>query len=276
MAQFKFNRATFKDKSEFISQGRRCATAVPNALQKDRVERELASVRAARIESVSINVQFTHITDGREGSIKEDQRVNQIEILNKAYSDYGIKFIYKPSSVITHNRPAWFLMGHRSRAEREAKMTLHVPPEYNLNFYTAGLQSGLLGWATFPWDLAGDRIMDGVVILYSSLPGGTAEPYNLGYTAVHEVGHWLGLYHTFQDGCDGSGDMVDDTVAHASPNYGCPEQGRNGACQVGEEAPIRNYMNYVDDSCMDEFTEGQIAGIKDHITAYRHDLMIGP
>ena len=115
---FKINRAEFVSQEEFINTGRRCGAKIPNPLEMNRIRGEVNSMRSAfagKLETVTINVQFTHVTNGSQGTITEDQRLKQIEVLNNAYSKTGVQFSYNPSSVRTIDKPGWFFMDLQPR-----------------------------------------------------------------------------------------------------------------------------------------------------------------
>ena len=126
-----------------------------------------------------------------------------------------------------------------------------VSPSTHLNIWVCNISGGILGYAQFP---GGPSATDGVVVLYSSLPGGSAAPYNEGRTLTHEVGHYLNLRHIWGDGRCNRDDFVSDTPTSDAPNYGCPSF---PTVNCRSTDMTMNYMDYVDDSCMYMFSEGQ-------------------
>ena len=84
---------------------------------------------------------------------------------------------------------------------------------------------------------------------------------------THEVGHWLGLYHTFENGCYDPGDLIDDTSAHDNPDFDC--DGSLDTCPSEGENPIENFMNYTPDACMKEFNAGQFTRMLAEWNAFR-------
>ncbi|KFZ03843.1 hypothetical protein V502_10613 [Pseudogymnoascus sp. VKM F-4520 (FW-2644)] len=136
-----------------------------------------------------------------------------------------------------------------------------------LNIYTIGQSNQLDEFnSSYPWDYQSKPQMDGILIDYNFLPGGSNVGYNTGKVLVRAVGHWVGLFNTYEGGCNG-GDQVDDTPAEASPARGCPV-GRNSCAAPGND-PIDNLMDGTDDNCRVRFTNGQYNRLAQTLNQYR-------
>jgi Pregnancy-associated plasma protein-A len=277
---FVFQGRVYASQKAFIDSGARCATREVSEFEQRILalkHQSWRSERAARGErvgqrapgSVVVPVYFHVINAGSglaNGDLPQSQIDQQIAVLNAAYA--GSPFVFQLVAVTRTTNPAWFAMAKGSAAEAQAKAALRQGGANALNFYTANIGGNLLGWATFPSDYAAQPMNDGVVVLFSSLPGGAAFPYDEGDTGTHEVGHWVGLFHTFQGGCTRTGDQVADTASERTPAYGCPT-GRDSCRRQAGVDPITNFMDYTDDACMFTFTAGQNSRMDAQFQQYR-------
>jgi hypothetical protein len=269
----------FKGKNGVMQDGSRCGSREPGPSQVRRMEEEVKAWmeenpdhhRILQTKTVTIPVAFHVIyhSDGR-GNISDTMIADQISVLNAAFQPHG--FAFTLSSTDRTVSDSWYTDCYNQ--ESAMKNALKKDIKTYLNIYTCSPSGGTLGWAYFPGspsDTASNSYLAGVCLLDESLPGGTASPYNLGDTATHEVGHFLGLYHTFQGGCAKSttsgGDLVSDTPAEKSPAFGCPKN-RNTCSSSGAD-PIKNFMDYTDDYCMDHFTSGQKTRMHAMTSKYR-------
>lgn len=251
----------------------RCSTRDVPAERKARIEADVAA-RLARSTSQLTNggvipVYWHSITNSSgQGGPTQQMIDDQMNVLNEAFASTGWSFTLVSVDETANN--SWYTCDG-GNCEFQMKSALRQGSADDLNVY-ANNMNDLLGWATFPDEYEQWPIYDGVVVLTSSLPNGGAENYQQGDTLTHEVGHWMGLYHTFQDGCEkhgtNGGDMVADTPAEGSPAFGCPFE--RDTCQhlLGFD-PTGNFMDYTYDKCMVTFSPGQDARMDTLFAAYR-------
>jgi hypothetical protein len=215
--------------------------------------------------SIEIKTYFHVITrsDGT-GGVTAQQVNDQIEVLNDGYGGqtstnaWHTPFRFELAGLDYTANDDWYnwnWLAEPNDDDKEAKTALRQGGWADLNVYVTNFDPfGLLGYAVYPKTTK--LVRDGVVILNESLPGGSAAPYNEGDTLTHEVGHWLNLAHTFENGCSAPGDFVADTpyqkdgvnIFYCDAFDTCKQPGMD---------PVHNFMSYGTDPCLDQFTRGQ-------------------
>jgi hypothetical protein len=206
-------------------------------------------------------------------NISDAQIQSQIDVLNQDFtatnSDFGsIPALFAGVAanvditfeLVTINRKATTKTSWGTRdAMKKTKQGGINPtsPATTLNLWVCTIGGGILGYAQFP---GGSSTTDGVVCdskYVGVTPNSSAAyPYNLGRTASHEVGHWMNLRHIWGDATCGS-DLVSDTPAHNTANYGVPTYPHLSTCAGTPVEMTMNYMDYTDDRGMYMFTAGQ-------------------
>ncbi|MEO7804835.1 MAG: zinc metalloprotease [Actinomycetota bacterium] len=240
---------------------------------------------SATLAATTIPVYFHVITDALGiGNVPDALIMEQIRIMNDSFSGLSggpgsnFQFALTDAGIDRTVNTAWFNMTAGSAEESAAKTALRKGDAKTLNVYTADSRwkGGRVSWATFPWNYKFNPSMDGVVLNFLHMPG---TGLSLGDVAVHEAGHWLGLYHTFQgywvndqgvqsgSGCVDPGDYVTDTPAEDRPASGCPIG--SDTCTSEGADPIHNFMDYSDDACQTEFTAGQVSRMEQKYIEYR-------
>ncbi len=207
------------------------------------------------------------------GNISDQRIKDQVKVLNQDYGaiagssgekGFNTKIQFQLAGITRTVNDNWF----DDRNEVQFKQALGWDQKRYLNVYVNSA-GGYLGYSYLPQEDAGD-VYDGVVVVYEAVGGRNNgyDYYDQGRTLVHEVGHYLGLLHTFEgygcyEGYD-SGDLIADTHSESDEHYDCRQ---TSTCGTPDD--IHNYMNYTEDTCMYEFTPEQANRMICSIVNYR-------
>ena len=250
---------------------RECGTAPPSARLREAhaALRKQKLLRRASPSASKYTVDtYFHVVSTHQSShmVTKDMIANQFGALQAAYAPSNISFHLVATDYTINDTWATDQNdGNMKVALRRGNYSaLNVYFQTNLSTVAAGTSTQLLGYCTLPTNIsyspcsdcplaaepAADYFRDGCNVLAGSMPNGRVVGYNQGKTAVHEVGHWFGLLHTFQDtscATDDPGDYIDDTPQESVSTDGCPV-GKKSCPDCPGDDPIHNFMDYSTDA----------------------------
>lgn len=229
------------------------------------VRKWFAATRQPTPNSV-VRVHFHVIQNEERGAIDDATLAAQVDVLNVSFNLRGISFSL--ASIDRTDNNSWFTGCDAEGPAKKMKKALRLGSATDLNVYTCE-PTKFLGRSTFPQLYTHSPFDDGVILHYGVLPGGRDPNFNTGEVLVHETGHWLGLYHTFQGGCTGAGDEVEDTPAEAIPSFAACPTGLDTCPSPGFD-PTDNFMDYSGDACWTNFTAGQNDRMASMFAIYRY------
>ena len=231
-------------------------------------------------------------------SVTDAQVLSQIEALNRDYNKLNTDATKTPSEFISltadceikfqlavrtpGNDPTNGIIRHTSsRAEWGGQDDVKKPSRggfapWNaskyLNIYVCTIGNGVLGYASFPGTPAE---VDGVVIDPTAFgtTGTARRPFNVGRTCVHEVAHWLNLYHIWGDTNCGD-DRCSDTPQQKEPHYGDLTKATYSTCGGTQTRDMSmNFMDYVNDASMVMFSNGQKTRMQATLSGTRASIL---
>ncbi|KAF7595125.1 hypothetical protein BBP40_007092 [Aspergillus hancockii] len=274
-----------------------CATSPPSESLKAEYRRlstlnvqndtSINSKTRAAVIPIEIDTWFHIVSSEADAELVSDEMIiSQLSYLQYAYRNATIS--YRLRGVTRSVNDTWALnqdeMGMKDALHRGSYRTLNVYFHTNLQaspvagaratsdiasrqmVASGQLSSSMLGFCTLPdpsMKVSSPRsvyIKDGCNILAKTMPGGSLVHYNKGGTAIHEIGHWNGLLHTFEgESCspDNEGDYIADTPQQSKPTDGCPARKDSCPDLPGLDA-IHNFMDYSSDECYESFTPDQV------------------
>ena len=213
-----------------------------------------------------VRVHFHVIQNEESGAIDDATIAAQVDVLNASFDLRGISFSL--ASIDRTDSHAWFTGCDADGPANKMKKALRLGSATDLNVYTCE-PTKFFARSAFPWLYENSPFDDGVILHHSIMPGGSHPAFNSGEVLVHEVGHWMGLYHTFQGGCTGAGDEVEDTPAELTGSFAACPIGLDTCSSPGLD-PTDNFMDNSGDACWTNFTAGQNERMATMFAIYRY------